>query len=483
MDNKLKINIIYNALYQALVILLPILITPYLVRVLSKDQMGINSYNLSIIEIFILISFCGLKNHASREFASIDDKNKRNEEFWSIWIIQIIFSILSFIALNLLIIYIFKENKRIFFIQSFLVLINMMEVSWFFIGIEELKTVVIRNTTIKLLMTALIYIFVKNTNHLYIYIVINIITSFIGNIVLVNSLKQYVGIPNINKYRVIYHLSKSWKFLIPQFSILIYTSLDKVILGNLSNMVEVAYYDQAQKIIRIAISLVSSVGVALLPRMTYLAKNNEEEFDNLLTKTLSNTLLLSIYIVVGVICVSPNFVNWFFSDEYKGIGLLMQIISPIGIFIPIASILWNTVLIPKKLDNIAIKSALYCAIISMALNILLDKYLGALGAVITLLVVEFYAMAYRIFHSRKYYKFKKLIPSVSRYILSGIISCIITIPLNGFMKSNIISTTIIGILCSLLYFFILILMKENLVLSYIRNIQIRMKSKKIKSII
>ena len=61
-------------------------------------------------------------------------------------------------------------------------------------------------------------------------------------------------------------------FLIPQFSILIYTSLDKVILGNLANMTEVAYYDQSQKIIRIAVSLVSSVGVALLPRMTYLAQ-------------------------------------------------------------------------------------------------------------------------------------------------------------------------------------------------------------------
>ena len=48
MDNKLKKNIIYNALYQALVILLPILTMPYLVRTLSKEQIGINSYSLSV---------------------------------------------------------------------------------------------------------------------------------------------------------------------------------------------------------------------------------------------------------------------------------------------------------------------------------------------------------------------------------------------------------------------------------------------------
>ena len=154
MDNKLKKNIIYNALYQALVILLPILTMPYLVRTLSKEQIGINSYSLSVVQIFIVISFWGINNYASREIASQKDNGKMNEEFWSLWTIQIIFTIFSFVTLNLFNIYFFKDNKIIFFIQSFLVLINMIEVSWFFIGIEELKLVVVRNTVIKLLMTS-----------------------------------------------------------------------------------------------------------------------------------------------------------------------------------------------------------------------------------------------------------------------------------------------------------------------------------------
>lgn len=478
MDNKLKKNIIYNALYQALVILLPILTMPYLVRSLSKEQIGINSYSLSVVQIFIVISFWGMNNYASREIAYQKDNSKRNEEFWSLWTIQIISTMFSFITLNLFNIYFFRDNKIIFFIQSFLVLINMIEVSWFFIGIEELKRVVVRNTVIKLLMTSSIFIFIKDTNDFYLYILINVITSLVGNIVLVNSLKQYVGTPNVNKERVRYHLSKSWKFLIPQFSILIYTSLDKVILGNLANMTEVAYYDQSQKIIRIAVSLVSSVGVALLPRMTYLAQNNKkEEFDNLLTKSLNNVLLVSIYIVTVIICVAPNFVEWFFSKQYKDMALLMQIVSPIGVFIPIATILWNTVLIPNKLDNIAIKSAIYCAIMSVILNTLLDKNLGALGAIITLLLVEFYGMSYRIYHSRKYYNFKILIPSLYRYVGSSIFSYICVILFTGFMKSSIISTIIIGIISTIVYFSILIVMKDTLILSYIGNIKMKLKGR------
>ena len=52
---ELKKNIIYNALYQALVILLPILTMPYLVRTLSKEQIGINSYSLSVVQILCFI--------------------------------------------------------------------------------------------------------------------------------------------------------------------------------------------------------------------------------------------------------------------------------------------------------------------------------------------------------------------------------------------------------------------------------------------
>ena len=115
MDNKLKKNIIYNALYQALIILLPILTMPYLVRTLSKEQIGINSYSLSVVQIFIVISFWGINNYASREIASQKDNGKMNEEFWSLWTIQIVFTIFSFVTLNLFNIYfftiIFSINK------------------------------------------------------------------------------------------------------------------------------------------------------------------------------------------------------------------------------------------------------------------------------------------------------------------------------------------------------------------------------------
>ena len=476
MTSKLKQNIIYNALYRVLVMLLPLITTPYLVRVLSKEQIGINSYTLSIVDIFVILSFWGVNNYAGREIASKKNKYEINEEFWCIWIIQILFSVISFIVFNIYNIYILNDNKSVFLTQSFLIIINMIEISWFFIGIEELKSVVLRNSTIKLLATLLVFILVKNNNDFYLYITINIVSTLFGNIVLISSLKKYISYPKFNKYKIINHIKSSWKFLIPQFSILIYTSLDKVILGNLAGMEQVAYYDQSQKIVRVLVALISSIGIALLPRITYLVQNNKtEDFENLITKSLNNVFLISVYIVTGIICVAPSFVNWFFSGEYTNIALLMQLVAPIGIFIPIATILWNAILIPMRLDNIAMKSAVYCAIMSLVLNLLLDNNLGALGAIITLLIVEFFGMGYRIYYSKEFYNFAIIIPNLRKYLTVSFIICSFILILNNYMDKNFYTTIIISIIVSIMYFGMLMFLKDTLTLKYILKIKMILK--------
>ena len=97
------------------------------------------------------------------------------------------------------------------------------------------------------------------------------------------------------------------------------------------------------------------------------------------------------------------------------------------------------------------------------------------SAIITLLVVEFYGMSYRIYHSRKYYNFKILIPSLCKYLGAGIFSYICVILFTGFMKSSIISTVIIGIISTIVYFLILIAMKDKLLLSYLEKVKMRLK--------
>ena len=54
-------------------------------------------------------------------------------------------------------------------IQGFLLLANLLDISWFFTGIENFKTILIRNFSIRIVTTTLIFIFIKRPEDVYLY--------------------------------------------------------------------------------------------------------------------------------------------------------------------------------------------------------------------------------------------------------------------------------------------------------------------------
>ncbi|HIX81930.1 MAG TPA: oligosaccharide flippase family protein, partial [Candidatus Erysipelatoclostridium merdavium] len=57
---KLIKNYIYYTLYQVISLIVPLILNPYITRVLTKDAIGIYSYVNSITQIIIIIGLLGL---------------------------------------------------------------------------------------------------------------------------------------------------------------------------------------------------------------------------------------------------------------------------------------------------------------------------------------------------------------------------------------------------------------------------------------
>ena len=76
-------NYLYNLFYQILVIVMPLITTPYLSRVLGAEAIGIYSYTLSIATYFILFGTLGISLYGQREIAYVqEDDKKRSITFW-----------------------------------------------------------------------------------------------------------------------------------------------------------------------------------------------------------------------------------------------------------------------------------------------------------------------------------------------------------------------------------------------------------------
>ena len=82
-------NYLYNVSYQILVMILPIITTPYVSRVLGAENIGIYSYTLSITTFFILFGSLGIALYGQREIAYLqEDKKRYSITFWEIFILK-----------------------------------------------------------------------------------------------------------------------------------------------------------------------------------------------------------------------------------------------------------------------------------------------------------------------------------------------------------------------------------------------------------
>lgn len=177
--NKIVKNYIYNLLYNVLVLLAPLITAPYLARVLGATRLGIYSYVNSVTSVVISISLVGLSSYGSRQVAyERDDKEHLSKIFSNIISLRFGLGILG-----TLIYFLFAgfSNYQYYFALYYIYYLgNVLDCTWLFVGVEDMKIPALKNTLAKIISIAGIFLLVKTKDDLSKYIFILAISSFIG---------------------------------------------------------------------------------------------------------------------------------------------------------------------------------------------------------------------------------------------------------------------------------------------------------------
>lgn len=268
MKKSVAKNYLYNLFYQILIIIVPLFTTPYLSRVLGAESIGIYSYALSITTYFILLGSLGVAMYGQREIAYVQyNKQKRSKIFFEIVSMRFIT-----LAISLLLFYFsfcakgdYSVYYRILILE---IIANSLDISWFFQGLEEFKKTVVRNTLVKLVSIVCIFTFVKSADDLYKYFLIYVLSTLIGNISMWMYLPKYLKKIKIRELKILQHLKPTVVLFIPQLATQLYTVLDKTMIGSIvSDKSEVGFYEQAQKLVKLLLTIATSLGTVMVPRM------------------------------------------------------------------------------------------------------------------------------------------------------------------------------------------------------------------------
>lgn len=480
MKNSILKNYIYNLIYQIVVIILPLITTPYLSRVLGAENIGIYSYTLSIVTYFILIGSLGVAMYGQREIAYLqNDKKGRSKKFWEIVIFRMITLMISMVIFYFT--YAasgeYKVYYPIFLLEIFA---NIFDISWFFQGMEDFKKTVGRNLIIRILSVILIFILVKDQDDLAKYIIIYVLTTFIGNISLWFYLPKYIQKVSLKHLNIIQHIKPTISLFIPQVATQIYTVLDKTMIGSiLGDMSEVGYYEQGQKITKLTLAIITALGTVVAPRIANTFKDgNKEEINQYLNRSFKFVWLLACPMIAGLIAVSTNFVPIFYGDGYDKVATILCVISPLILAIGLNNVTGVQYLIQVKKQRIYTITVVIGAIVNIVLNFILINIFKSVGAAIASVFAETAILIAQLIFVRKDINIKNVYKGAWKYILSSIIIFIFTILLKDITNNQFYNLIIQIVTGSCIYFVILFILKDEFLKDVIQRVLNKFKQKR-----
>lgn len=458
-------NYIYNLIYQILVIIIPLVTTPYLSRILGAENIGIYSYTLSIVTYFILFGSLGVASYGKRAIAYVQDKiEERSKIFFEIFLLRVIT-----LSISLVIFYFtFCSNgdySVYYTILIFEIIANCIDISWFFQGLEEFKKTVVRNTIVKLISLMCIFIFIKNENDLNKYFIIYVVSNVLGNLSLWMNLKKYVVKIKIKDIKIFKHLKATIGLFIPQIATEIYTVLDKSMIGTIvPDKAEVGYYEQAQKIVKLLLTLATSLGTVMAPRManTY-AKGDNKKVKEYMMNSFTFIMFLVFPLMLGITSVVNKFVPIYYGNGYDKVADLIIVISPILVAIGLSNVIGTQYLLPTGQEKKYTISVITGAIVNLILNSLLIKNMASIGASIATVIAEFTVTGVQFYIIRKEIKITDIIKISYKYIIASVIMFFVSIGIGKLFENDIISIITQVCVSAMIYCLILILLKDKMI--------------------
>lgn len=458
--NTVKKNYILNVLYQLLLIGMPLITTPYLSRTLGVANIGEFSYAQSILRYFTLIATLGISTYGQREISKCNSKEKLSIVFTELLLIKIILFIITSILYFLLIINF--SNQKIYWIQWIELISVLLDITWFFQGLEDFKQILLRGLILKLCSLCLIFVFIHGSDDLLLYVFLHSVTLVLCNSVLwskIPGLINGISFP-IKPQR---HFNSIILLFIPQIAIQIYTVIDKTMLGILSSsFLENGYYEQAQKIVKLVVTIVTSVAVVILPKLTKCYEAQERDIlKYYLNKTLQFNFFLSIPMALGLIAIADGFIPWFMGNEFIKVSSILKVIAPIIILISINTT-FNTFLVAIDKKRLYTCSVICGAFFNVMLNIFLIPKWGAMGASTASVASELLVAIIDGFFIIHFIDLK-ILRKILIYMLAAIVMFIAVEILDIYLSANIINTIGEIVWGIIIYSIILYICKDSII--------------------
>ena len=446
-------NYLYNVVYQILLLLVPLITVPYISRVLGPELVGINSYTNSWMTFFMLVGQMGIALYGNREVAyHRENPIERSKIFWGIELLQVITITCALIAYLGAVLLFSTTFKEYFLLQSFWIIAAGVDVSWYFMGVENFQRIVFRNMLVKLASVALIFLVVKGNNDLGKYIALLGLSNLVGNLTLWPYLKDEIKWVPISTWHPFRHFYPALLLFVPTITTQVYLVVNRLMLGRMSTQSQLGQFQYTDQIIKVILAVVTASGQVMLPHIANkFSKGDVKGIRDSLYNSFDFITAIAIPMMFGIMAIAKQFAPWFLGKQFNDAGILMMIEAPVILFIGWSNVTGTQYLMPINRTKEYTVSVTVGAVINVITNLFLIALWGARGATLATDISEFAVAAVQLVYIRQTISRRKLFGQMWKYLLSGGIMFIITYRLAMIMNMTIPNLAIEVIIGAVIY--------------------------------
>lgn len=469
---KVLKNYLFNSAFQIFQIFLPLITAPYVSRVLGPTGVGDYAFSNSVVVYFGILGVLGLTQYGNRMIAFyMDEFEKRSQLFWDVFIVRAI-SVSVALLIYLGVLMLLPRGQRILFlIQAVYLFSVVFDISWFFNGIENFKITVTRSFIIRILSVVSVFVFVKSNDDLWLYALIMVGGTTLGNLTLWPFLKGLIRPPMIKFGRLLTVLKQSMVYFLPGIASSVYLVLNKVMIGVLDSNVAAGYFQQSDQIVRLALSLVTAMNAVLLPRVANEFKNkNFELIEKYIHKSVSLTLFISLPVMFALFELGKVFAPVYFGPGFSEVGNLMAIEGTMVVFIGLNSVVGWQYMMPIGMVTQMSTSVSVGAVVNFVLNVVLIPFFRARGAALSSVLSELVILVIMVAYTKNKLNFANVFNGMWKYVLAAIVMYLTLLVLHAFIPSNVVFLFVGILLGFIVYMMMLVLFKASIVFDFLKMI-------------
>jgi len=410
-------------------ILTPLITLPLVVKAIGNNGMGKIAIVSSILSYFSILGSTGLTSYGNKIIAKHNRGQDLTKSFNSVLNLQLLYTTISITSFIIYVTLLGYNLKSILLIAMLQIFASYFDFTWFFYGLNQIRTIAIRNFIIKISGIILIYFFVKSQEDIFNYFLILGGTNLLANLSVFSviirkidfkSLKLSFNIPKAE-------LISSLFILFPLFIMALYSNIDRfIILKFLNNFDKVGIYDVGMKFI----SMFAILIVSLRPLMISKISTNNENIDKvqeLVYKSISLVFYISIPICLLLFINIETFIGLFLGEKFIESAFVIKILAIQILLTGIGDVFVNQILISIGQEKKVLSIMCFLCLLLIILYVILIPIFGIYGAALSSVIAHFLILFLEFYFVNKYVKIKINIKEILKIFIAGTLACIILI--------------------------------------------------------